>query len=506
MPVLNLRYSLSNRFVSISLIIAIVFYILASYYLVYCLHHDEHFQIMEFANYKRGLTPENRLAWEFKANLRPTLQPAIAFILLNALHFAGIKDPFIQAMFFRLMSSCLFIFCSFQIYKAFKPELQSVFFNKVFLILSLFLYVFPITGTRFSSENLSSCFFVLGFVLLYNKYLKEDDENPGSSILFNAGLLFGISFLFRYQSAVLTFGLAAWLLVFRFRYIGKWLIMFTGFAVIFLIGILIDRWFYGKWVFSALNYLNFNLLEGKSANFGVAPWHFYITSVDYRKWLKILNISIILIASLFLIIKPKHVISWIVYPFVLLHFIIAHKETRFLYPVYIYLPSIMVFTFQFVYNFNLKTRFPLIIFIYILMIINSFAFFAATFSVHDNTIEIFKFIRKLPFKPVKIYYSNPLFFDPLNDDKNRLTPLFYKDKHVVAIEKVNIANESELHHLRVNPDTITFIMLDWEQQEILKPRLNVVFNPQSDFIKTINYRNWMKHSFSNWKLYQPDTK
>jgi len=43
---------------------------------------DEHFQIIEFANYKLGNTKPQDLSWEFKAEIRPTIQPALTYLII----------------------------------------------------------------------------------------------------------------------------------------------------------------------------------------------------------------------------------------------------------------------------------------------------------------------------------------------------------------------------------------------------------------------------------------
>ena len=42
---------------------------------------DEHFQILEFAAFKLGLTNQGELPWEYSAQMRPALQPAIVVLI-----------------------------------------------------------------------------------------------------------------------------------------------------------------------------------------------------------------------------------------------------------------------------------------------------------------------------------------------------------------------------------------------------------------------------------------
>ncbi|MCF0060013.1 hypothetical protein MUK70_12250 [Dyadobacter chenwenxiniae] len=477
-------------------------YISSSYLLVYCIHHDEHFQIIEFANFKRGMISNNHLPWEFNAALRPSLQPAIAYAMLNVMQSLRLTDPFHQAFIFRVFSSLIFLYSSLRLYKTFSNEITSPFLQKVFFFLSFFFYMFPISGVRFSSENMSACSFVLGFTIIFPLLFATGPETLDKKKLILTGAIFGISFLFRYQSAILIGGLASWLMVYQYRRFSDWLVVFAGFLIVCLLGVVLDYWLYAKWVFSAYNYLNFNIIESGSAAFGISPWHFYITSIDLRKWMIPLNISLIMLVLLFLLVRPKHPVSWVFYPFLLVHSLIAHKETRFVYPILIYLPFIVTSSLQFLSDRFQHQRFRFRPLIGLLMIINSFAFVATTVSVGDNSTEIFKFIRKLPDKPIKVYYTNSFFFYTLNNGSKNITPHFYKDRHVIDMELVSMSIGKNVHNVLVHPDTLTYIVLDKNQQEEFGDSLKLVFDPQPELVRTLNYRNWMRQGPSLWKLYE----
>lgn len=50
-------------------------------------------------------------------------------------------------------------------------------------------------------------------------------------------------------------------------------------ALPLLVGAVIDRLGYGEWVCVQWNFLKFNILEGKSALYGVSGFHYYFTLV-----------------------------------------------------------------------------------------------------------------------------------------------------------------------------------------------------------------------------------
>jgi GPI mannosyltransferase 3 len=48
-------------------------------------HGDEHWQILEYSNYKIGQIPASQLAWEFNEKIRSGIQPAMVYGLIKAL-------------------------------------------------------------------------------------------------------------------------------------------------------------------------------------------------------------------------------------------------------------------------------------------------------------------------------------------------------------------------------------------------------------------------------------
>ena len=59
------------------------------------LQSDEHFQVLEFAQYKLGKISATDLPWEFREKMRPSIQPWIAYSLIKLFHGIGLNNPFI---------------------------------------------------------------------------------------------------------------------------------------------------------------------------------------------------------------------------------------------------------------------------------------------------------------------------------------------------------------------------------------------------------------------------
>ncbi len=482
------------------LLSVLISYTIAAYVMVGNLHADEHFQILEFANFKRGLIEARHLPWEFEARLRPTIQPTLALVILEALSVLHLTDPYSQAFILRLLSALFFLYSSYALFNALKSDLSTSWIRYVFLGSTFFLYVFPVIGVRFSSENWCTCFFMLGFARLYSSLKGIPPKELTARTVFIVGILFGLSFLFRYQAAIMLVCLALWLLLFHGKQFRYWLIMLSSFVLIITGGVLFDRWFYGEWALTAWNYFNANLLQGVAASFGVEPWWWYFTTIDFSKWMIFLNGTLIGLIVLFLFTELKNPVNWVFSLFVLIHCLISHKEIRFLFPVLVFIPYMIARALQTLQSVFKKRRNSLAI-LSPLLIINSFAFVACLFRVYDNSHEIHKFIRVLPHKPVVFYYDDTRFFYALNSGVRDITPFFYKADNDVIIREMNDNFIQTLTKKKALKDTLTYVILDWNEQEKVAGKLKPVFDPEPEFVKKVDYRNWMRLGPGRWKVF-----
>ena len=291
-------------------------------------HHqsDEHYQVLEFAQYKLGHISADELPWEFNEKIRPSLQPWITVMLVKGLNAIGITDPFRLTTFLRLLSGILM----WLIIKNFNKLLNDTYFPDsrwalIFSGCAFFLWYVPYISVRFSSENYSTICFLLGlYFLIKNKHRFW--------YLVLIGTCFGFSILFRYQLGVAIVGVFAWLLFVEKKRIQEIMAIAGAMVLVLIFGTYLDYLFYGEFVIAPLNYLNVNLIEGKAAEFGVKSFWYYLLV-----FLLVVAPPLSLILPLFFFLgikKLKHnVIIWSIVPFVLIHFLIGHKEFRFLYPM-----------------------------------------------------------------------------------------------------------------------------------------------------------------------------
>ena len=102
-------------------------------------HPDEHFQILEFANLKTGLNNPEDLAWEFNDRIRPSIQPILAYLVIEGCDAVGISNPFSQTTVLRIISSVMGFMVMLLLIHTFKDELETEKLRKWFIYLSIFL-------------------------------------------------------------------------------------------------------------------------------------------------------------------------------------------------------------------------------------------------------------------------------------------------------------------------------------------------------------------------------
>jgi GPI mannosyltransferase 3 len=298
--------------------IAILLYLITAWNSVGYHHADEHYQILEFANLKLGKASVADMPWEYKAEMRPGLQPILTVCIISALNLIGITDPFIQAFPLRLLGGMLTLALFWRWSTTLPPTIA-----RRWTWLVCFLWCMPYLSVRYSSEAWSALSFGAGCLYFYRSKTNRN--------MFIAGLLMGCSFHFRYQIAFAILGVLFWLIFHEKQPTKQILYWILGGIVAFVLGTFADVAFYGKWVIPAWNYLKINIIEGKASEFGRMPWWWYFTeylmSMAYVIGLALLALAIVGYKKV-----KSHILVWAIIPFVIGHTLIAHKEIRFLFP------------------------------------------------------------------------------------------------------------------------------------------------------------------------------
>lgn len=369
-------------------LISLLVYIITAFFSNGYYHHDEHFQILEFCNYKLGNSSGIDLPWEFHKKIRPALQPTIAIIGVKFLNLLGIYNPFTYALIFRILTAILFWFvlCKFCVFliNNFSTEKG----KKIFLLLSFYLWFTPSINVRFSSENYSAITF-LAAVYLTLHFIKEGPRKTLLKLVF-AGILLGFSFFFRFQIAFAILGLGLWLLIINRMRWNYLLVLITSGIIAMAFCTYLDYWFYGNLEFTPLNYFNANIFENKASNWGVHPWWYYFHLFILQV---IPPISIFLFAFFFagLYKRPKNIFTWCIIPFLIAHFMVGHKEMRFMFPMvfsFLYLTALGIDDFIEKHKYEKAGR----VMFLMVVIINMPLLFAKMITPAQEAINYYRFL------------------------------------------------------------------------------------------------------------------
>src|SRR5215469_5346386 len=225
----------------------------------------------------------------------------------------------------RLETSLFSLLALEQFARAVLPTIEGVEEQRAFVrYLPLFGFL-PYLFVRTSSETFSAAFFALGLA-----FALGEKSVPRLAL---AGLLCGLAFDSRYQTGLLGLGLFAWLAIIA-RARGTALAAFAGGGLAALaIGMLADRWGYGRFVFPPLGYIEVNLVRGVAEHqFGRTPVFAYLYLLPAQIFFAITLVLMAGMVAMWLR-NPRHAVSLATLPFVLAHVAVAHKEARFLFPL-----------------------------------------------------------------------------------------------------------------------------------------------------------------------------
>ena len=304
-----------------------------------------------FAAYKAGMMPGERLTWEFPARMRPGLQPMIAYGISRLVAvFTGPADPFVATFLMRLLSVSIMLLVLLGIYYRYATAFTRPTDKRWFALIVLFSWLVYYVGVRFSSENWSGMFFMLG-VLAYplpkslGPYAVAGRSRLPVSSAFLTGVLFGLSFEFRYQMALAAMGFGLWLVFAvkpEWKKIGS---VIAGGVLALLVGSVADYWLYGEWVLAPWRYLDENLLQGKAADYGSLPWYAYIEFI-FERGVPPLSIVYLSAIAYFCYRYRRDPNTWAFLAFFIAHSALARKDARFLFPAVYFLPLALAILFR----------------------------------------------------------------------------------------------------------------------------------------------------------------
>ena len=454
-------------------------------------HFDEHFQVVEFAGLKLGLTEKANLPWEYNCQMRPAVQPLFVFLIYKTVALTGFRDPFFIAFLLRLFSGGISFLSIFLVYQFYSRKLPNDKLRYILLFLSLFLWFSVYNSVRFSSETIAGRIFLIGLAVFLLK------EKPSLLTYLATGVLLGLSFIIRYQMAFMILGAAAWLLIIRRSAIREFLCFSGGIILMIFAGILIDHWFYGDWVLTTWNYFQQNVLQGKAAAFGVQPWYYYLTET-FNSAIPPFSLVYILAVVIYIWFNPKDILSWAILPFLLGHFAIAHKEIRFIFPVIGFLPVMITGSIGIIEEKRgkefIEKRWVKWI-TYAFVFTNLVMTVILVFRPADPQISLYRKLYHEYKTPTRLCYNDE---NPYH--RAKVDVYFYKRKEL-AFVKVDSAEV-----IMPVKDTVTLYVTKAPELPVNKQfQPLLIYSSLPQWIKKFNFNHWIERT-DFWYVYELQSK
>ncbi len=299
---------------------------------------DEIYQSFEPAHalvFGHGLIP-----WEFVQGARNWALPGLVALLLKLCAIVGADQPAQYVVFVKEVFALVSLGAAWGAYRLARSfEVDEPWAAAGAAVVSLatpIIYFAP----RAMSENATTVPVVWGLALLLDRALVTSAFDgvgnvKAKRLVWLGASLLGLGVMLRLQSAVFCVAIIAVISARR-----QWKLLAHVGAVLavwaFLFGALdavtwhqVPEAKAGGWFHSAVVYLRFNLIEGKAAGWGVAPWHFFVT----RSWESMPWVSVVLAAGLLGSLRKAPGLVFIALLFLVLHSVTPHKEYRFVLPV-----------------------------------------------------------------------------------------------------------------------------------------------------------------------------
>jgi phosphatidylinositol glycan class B len=304
------------------------------------------------------------------------------------------------------------------------------------------------------------------------------------------GTLLGLSFLFRYQAGFMIAGFFGWLVFINKTNFKTIITVALSLVIMIGLGVLIDYWFYEEWTITTWNYFQQNILENKASGFGVEPWWYYF-HIFLIQGIPPLSLILILTTLVFFIVKRKSIFTWTTVPFLLIHFVIGHKELRFLFPIILLFPYFLVEGLSLIQQHLFKRLLQNKIskFVLQLSLIANIAFILiALFRPADAQIGLYK----------KLYHQYPeeaILYHTGKNPFHRVKEINFYKRASLTIESIDSVPNKKAG------STQLIVFTNKNLPDGFAENHQLVYMSFPSWVKLFNINNWMKRSKS-WYVYE----
>jgi len=477
------KYHLSVRNIYI---ISLVVYLITALFSSGHYHPDEHYQLLEFAGLKLGMNEAADLPWEYHLKMRPTLQVYLIVWIYSFFKFLGVSNPFVVTAFLRLLSAAISFLGVHLLINAFVPKIESKQLKLIFVLFAFLLWFNVFNNVRFSSENWSGTFFMVGFALLH---IANWDKSKHYLLI---GFIWGLSIVFKLQISILIIGLAFWLYFINKKSLKRLSLIFSGIVCSVGLGLIADFYYYEEWTFTYWNFFYQNIILDKASAFGIEPWWYYLTE-SFIAGIPPFSLIFIISFLVVFIYRPKSILTWTFLPYIIFHSLIGHKEMRFMLPILGFLPLFILDTVEIIQNWRtvqdiLKTRlyritkisFSVVYFIGLVII---------TFTPAESDVKLFKAIYS--------NYDRPTYFFSIGENPYLgSTEMRFYQREDLEVISVNSFDEINQHKDRAK----LFITADKNLIKELDQNHKLVYTAIPEWVKKFNFNNWVERT-KFWRVY-----
>jgi phosphatidylinositol glycan class B len=260
----------------------------------------------------------------------------------------------------------------------------------------------------------------------------------------------------------------------------------TGIFFAIILSTFIDYLGYGNWTFTPYNYYYQNIVLKVASSFGVDPWWKYFDFV-LLKGIPPLSLLFLITAIYHWITRPFSVYSFVSIPFFIVHSMVAHKELRFIFPMWIFLPFFIAEAFE-----KLPKLFKFVWKPYLVLSI-PFLIYSSFIPAH-SPIEFYKYIFYEK-ETIDRIYTMHLIRDQL----------FFYQKN--PVELVHIPDLEKLDMVFDHPDKAEWLLTDQthERDHFLNLKnCEIKYQTYSDFIINLADQIGLENRWKVWTLFRCD--
>jgi len=294
--------------------------------------HDDHFLIIEPAqawadgiNYNNWLPGPHSGSQPDGHSLLYSGLHFLFFLVCGFLHFDDPQAKMVVIRFFHAAFSLITVYYGYQL----TDKLAGKEPAKLAGLLLAILWIMPFTSVRNLVEIVCIPFMLMGLWFIY----KAIESNGKLRFYLIAGLIMGVGFSIRFQTAVFIFGTATALL-----FLKHWKPVFIFSAGVLLSIILvqgiIDYFIWGYPFAEMGEYIRYNIAAAH--DYITGPWYLYIL---FLSGILIPPVSIFLFVGFFNAWKKNLLLVLPVLIFLVFHSIFPNKQERFILPI---LPFIII--------------------------------------------------------------------------------------------------------------------------------------------------------------------